>query len=441
MRGRNISICCFLSLVSIAVANDAVERQVKGRGPTRDKAIQNALLNAVTQVHGAAVSTGIANVDMTTGAMDSVRDPMTGNRYVGVDHVSVQSAGTLTLMETRGLIKSYEVVQEQNLGDQGMEVTAKVWVYDYHSPEDIKPLRLAVIPAEVTAASCTFGRQVVPNDSISRQITQLVSGALSQNDQFTLLDRESNATLRQERQVLSDSSVPLKEKSRLYSTLGSDYLVSMVVSQAELLVTDVNNPAINRTTRRYDAKVAIEYRLLVGPTRQIVLADDFRIRLEDSQIKGLTENWRADRIDEEELRRNFLNMAATRVARAVTDYLQPVKVAAVVAGPRVVLSQGGNRFIENDLYEVFQLGQAIVDPDTQKELARHEERLGTLRIGRVLSKICYAEVVDGEFNTQAVGAICRWSSGLEGTPRQSQGGRGTKTKQTSSGGVKLPFDR
>lgn len=440
MRGYILSLCLILCLVTGSGAQHAVESVAKGRAPTREKAIQAALLNAVTQIHGAALSTGIANVDMETGAIGTVVNPFTGSRRTSVDNVSVQSAGTLTLMETQGLIKSYEVLEEKRLDDQSYEITAKAWVFNYESPEDVKERRLAVTPVEVTAASCVFGDKEVSKIELSRQFTQLLSAALSQNEHFTLLDRDSNTALQNERAVLSEADVPLSEKSRLRSTLGSDYIVAVNVPQAEILVKETTNPIVGRPTRRFDAKVRVEYRLLVAPTRQVSLVDDLRIYLEDRQIKALSEDWRADEIDYDELRRNFMQLAAAHVARAVSDHLRPVKVAAVVDGSYVILNQGGSRFLEKDEYAVFRLGQAIVDPETQKELARHEELVGTIRIARVLSKVCYADIVAGDFDVAAVGSICRHARGLKDYPAEAEGGTRTKILKTSSGGVRLPFD-
>jgi hypothetical protein len=398
-------------------------------------------MNAVTKVHGAALSTGIASVGVDSGAMGSVVNPFTGSRTVSVDSVSLQTAGTLTLMETQGLVKTYEVIGEQRVDSQQVEVTAKVWVFDYQSPEAVQAIRLAVTPVEVTAAACRFGDKQVPKTELSRQFTQLLTAALSQNEHFTLLDRDSDVALQSERRVLSEAGVPLEEKSRLRATLGSDYIVAVNLPQAELLVRETTNPIVGRPTRRFDAKVRAEYRLLVAPTRQLTVSDDLRIHLEDRQIKALSERWNADEIDYDELRRNFLQLAAAQVARAVTDVLRPVRVAAVVDGPRVILNQGGARFLENDEYSVYRQGQAIVDPETNRELARHEERIGTIRIARVLAKVCYADVVTGTFDATAVGSICRHARDLRNLPSAGEGRRQTQTQGTATGGVKLPVDR
>ncbi len=438
---RTILACCLcMSLAASVQAVSTVQCQVKGRGVNRDKALQNALLNAVTKVHGAVVGTGVARVNMDTGNINVDVDTQTGNRQISMDRVAVQSASTLTLTEAQGLIKSYEIVAEQQVDDHTYEVTADVWVLDYQGPEEIKAIRLAVLPVEVTARACRFGPDVISNAEVSRQFTQFLTGALSQNDRFTLLDRESGAALNQERRVLAHPDVKPEEKSRLEATLGADYLVVVTLPQAELIVEERDNPIIGRPTREFDARIRAEFRLLVGPTRQVSMADTLRIHLEDNQVKALAKKWRSDEIDYAELQDNFLRLAAGRVALKVADALAPIKIAAVLSNHQVILNQGGRRFVQGDRFQVYRLGESVVDPDTQMHLAAREEPLGTIRIIRVLAKVSYAEIVNGDFDNSAVGAVCRHSWGQEDQPAYSPGGRQTNASTTESGGVKLPFD-
>ncbi len=437
---RGILVVSSLLIWTLAAQAATVECQVQGRGSNRDKALQNALLNAVIKVHGAAVGTGVAQVAMDTGDIAVDVDTGTGSRHISMDRVAVQSASTLTLMEAQGLIKSYEVVSEQQLEGDTYEMTVDVWVLDYQSPEDIKEIRLAVLPTEVTANNCRFGPVTVPGGDVERQFTQYLTGALSQNDRFTLLDRESDAALMQERRLLARTDIKPEERSRLQATLGADYLVVVTLPQASLLVEEKDSPIIGRPIRTFDARLRAEYRLVVGPTRQVAMADDLRIHLEDNQVKELAEDWRSDDIDYAELQSNFLRLAAGRVAMKVAEYLAPIKVAAVMSGTQVILNQGGTRFVAGDQFRVYRLGQSVIDPDTQMHLATEEEPLGVIRITRVLPKVSYAEVVEGTFDDATVGSVCRHLSGIEDTNRRRPGNRRTNTRTTKSGGVKLPFD-
>jgi len=430
-----ISMC----LVGMALGQETVQCRVKGQGSTREQAIRSALHQAVSQVCGVAVSTGVANVDLATGDLAVTRDAATGSRHVSVDAVNVQSTGTLTLTQTQGMVQTYEVVDETP-GPDRYAVTLDVWVFDYRGPEPVKAIRLAVMPVDVQTTWCPFGDRNVPAARVSEQFTQALTSALSLNRYFTLLDRESTLAINRERRILEDPDVSPQEKSRLQAVLGADYLVVVTVPQAELRVKETINPAIGRPTREFDAWLQAQYRLLVGPTRQIHLADDLRIHLEDSQIKALASEWDADEIDYVELQSNFIQLGANRIAGAILDSLYPVQVAAVLDGGLVVLNQGGKRFMVGDVYEVVATGQAIVDPATGETLGAHQPLMGTVQITRVLPRMSYARVVSGTFDGAAVGAACRHLAGLEDQPKSPGGGRKSRIEKTSSDGVKLPFD-
>ena len=395
----------------------------------------------VAQVHGVAVSSGIASVDLATGAVGVAQDTARGSRTVSIDGITVQSAATVTLTEARGMVKTYEVVAEQQVSPDVYEVTLDAWVFSYQSPEAIKPIRLAVMPVEVQVPMCRFGDRDVPAARVAQQFTQALTGDLSQNEHFTLLDRESTAAIDRERRILKDQDVTPREKVRLQAVLGADYLVVVTVPQVELRVKETINPAIGRPTREFDARLQAEFRLLVGPTRQVSMADDLRIRLEDNQVSALAAEWNVDDIDYAELQGNFIGLAAGRVAGAILDYLNPVKIAAVVEGGQVILNQGGKRFVVGDQYDVGRPAQTIVDPATGKALGTHHQAAGTIQIVKVLPRISYAKVVTGTLDSSVVGYACWRATGIEDSDKIPNGRQKTEVEKTPSTGVKLPFDR
>ncbi len=440
MKRTVITLAVGLMCAALARANTEVQTRVTAQGPTREKAIQNCLHLAVGKVQGVAVFTGITNVAVQTGSLDMARDPTTGSKTINLDAVDVRSAGTLTLTESQGMVKTFEVVEEQQVREDLYQVTLDVWVYDYHSPEDTSKIRLAVMPMEVKAGTCIFGERQVPGARVSEQMTQFLAGALAHNEGFTVLDRDSTEAIIRERQILDNPEVSPRERARLGKDLGADYILTGTIPQAELLVQEVNNPALGARTRRFDARVQVEYRLIVGPTRQVRMGSEVRIRLEDNEVKALAEEWRADRIDWSELQANLIRMAARQVAAEVAADLNPLRVAAIVGeGSQVILNQGGSRFVPGDTYELFNLGEAILDPQTQAEIGRHETSLGRIRVTKVLPRICYAEVLGQDRGKIAVGAACRPVK--ESKKRAwDQGTRESDVNKTSSGGVKLPFD-
>jgi curli biogenesis system outer membrane secretion channel CsgG len=338
------------------------------------------------------------------------------------------------------MVKTFEVVEERQIEPGLYEVTLDVWVYDYHSPEDTSKIRLAVMPMDVQTGSCVFGERRVPGARVSEQMAQYLTSALTRNEGFTVLDRNSTEAIIRERQILANLENSPQERARLGKDIGADYILTGTIPQAELIVEEVNNPALGAKTRRFDARIQAEYRLIVGPTRQVRMSDEVRIRLEDNEVKALAEEWNAQRIDWAELQANLIRMAARQAAADVAAELNPIRVAAVInEGSGVILNQGGKRFMPGDTYEVFNIGGTIIDPQTQAEIGRHETSLGRIRITKVLPRICYAQVLDEAQEQAAIGAMCRPIK--EPKKRASdQGTRKSSIKKTSSGGVKLPFD-
>lgn len=421
-------------------ADHAVETQSKGRGVNRDRAIQNALYQAVCQVQGVKVSSSIATVDIKTGSYDSIYDPYTGSKKIDIENISADTAGTLAQAEAQGLVKSFEVVEEKEISPGLYEVSLKVWVYDYQSPLDTKKVRLAVMPFDATAASYQFGSTAVSPERLSEQVARLLSAMLAQNEKFTVLDRDTQSAILKEKKILMSDDAPLSEKVRLGEVLGADYMLVGAIPQAELIVEEETNPAIGVSSREFRAYVEMEYKVIVGPTRQVAFADQFRFKLEDDQVKALVEKWESDDIDYKALQQKLLERAAAQIADAVYDSLYPVRIAAVTPSGAVILSRGGKQFKEGDLFEIWKTGQDIVDPETGASLGKQEQQVAALKITKVLPKISYAAISQGVVSDAAVGSACRRVRVDDKLLLQSPAHRPTNIELTPSGGAKMPYD-
>ena len=461
----SILICSTCSI--LFAAENVVPVEVKGQGVTRDLAIQNALYQAVCQVQGVAVGSALAAGGVETSHKDIERDPATSGKITvtgpggavteevkglvkTVDKVKV-STGTLTpvtLTEAQGLVKSYEVLSEKEISPKVYEVSLKVQVYDYQSPEDTKKIRVAIFPFETAVPArlvvehrdngSTEIRELASEKRLGEQFSQYLNTMLARSEKFTVLDRDTQAAILKEKQILAPENAPLEERMRLGEALGADYMLVGTVPQAKITVEEKYNPVISATARRFTAILEAEYRLIVGPTRQVAASDQLRIKLEDAQVKALMAKWESDRIDYNEMEQNLVQRAARQIADMVSDYLYPVRVAAVQENGMLILNQGGKRFAEGDILEVSKPGADVIDPDTGKSLGAAQMQVATIKITKILPRISYAAMTQGTATDKIVGGICRRVKTDDGaitpTPRPSN------VQESGSGGVKLPFD-
>jgi hypothetical protein len=460
----SILICSSCSV--LFAAEKVVQTEAKGQGVTRDLAIQNALYQAVCQVQGVAVGSALGAVGVDTSHVDIERDPgasrkttVTGPAGAVIDEttglpktvdavgVSTSTLTPITLTDAKGLVKSYEVVSEKEISPKVYEVVLKVQVYDYQSPEDTKKLRLAIFPFEAAAPARLFVehrdngsteiRELASAKRLGEQFSQYLNTMLARSDKFTVLDRDMQAAILKEKQILMSNDAPIEEKVRLGETLGADYMVVGTIPQMKITVEEKYNPVIGSTTRRFTAILEAEYRLIVGPTRQVAASDQLRIKLEDQQVKALMEKWESDRIDYSEMEQNLVQRAAGQITDMVSDYLQPVRVAAVKDGGMLILNQGGKRFAEGDLLEVSQMGADVIDPETKKSLGKEVSMIVTVKVTKILPRMSYAMLTQGVASDALVGAVCKRMKTDDTVviPKRPSG-----VQETGSGGVKLPFD-
>jgi len=418
-----------------APSGDTIMRQVQGRGPTKEEAIKNGLFQAVAQAKGVKVGSGEYYFGYQGVTADVNRTP-TG-KSIGVDAVSVQTAGTLNTTEIAGLVKTYEIVDEKKLDDGNYQVTLKVWVYDHKPLDKSARVRVAVMPIRTDLGSYIFAGLVMPADQLANRMEQKLTAALTQTNKFAILDRQHIAEYLHEQNVLFHTA-PIEEQARIGQALGADYMLVGTVTQAGLRVKRTATEAIaNVTFAEYDADFAFDYRLIVASSRQVKSSDTVRLRLETADIKKLVKKWEPSDLDYDEIADNLIAKAAAEVVNKLSDRLYPPRIAAIQPDGSIIIDQGGDRLITGTVLEVFKPGPQITDSDTKESLGSAEILVATIRIDKVAPAMSYCSVVSGDASKLSQGLVCR----IKSLPKDENRGAKSNLERTPQGGVKLPFDK
>lgn len=419
-------------LFAVETATKTVE--TKGQVVNRDEAINMALKQAVAQVKGVAVSSLDTNFDYRSASADIEKTD--SGKKVEFDAVGVHTGGSTLRTNMAGLIKTYEVLNEKKLEDGTYEVTLKVTVFDYESPDKTARLRLAVMPIRTLAANYQFGNISNPSLDTSRLFSQKLVTALTQTNKFNILDREYMQEFAQERKVLIDDA-PLEELAKLGQVLGVDYMLVGTINRAGIVRKESYSSAIGRMISEYEANFSFEYRLIVGPTRQVKLADVIDIKLDKTEeIKKLVTEWEPPDLDYKEMMDNFVGMAANQLVEKIVDQLYPIRIASIDNDGQVIINQGGSRIAVGQLLDIVSQGKELFDADTKESLGTTETLVATIRIDKVMPRLSYAKLVEGDLAKLSEGLICR--------PRKAEAapptGRKSDIQKTPEGGVKLPFE-
>jgi len=415
--------------------NNAIIREVIGRGRNRDEAVKNALYRAVEQVRGVRVDSSNYEFGFRSSGV-GVGDDGPGRRRIEFDSVDVATDGTVYTTEIGGLIRSYNVLDEKQIDQDTYEVTLQVAVYDYGARGQTGRVKIALMPAKTQQDNYAFLDQIISGDTLSSLFSQRLVAGLTQTNKFAVLDRESIVDLTREKEMLFSFDAPLGEQAKLAETLGADYLLVGTVTQAQIEMFERYLKAANYTSRKLKARFNFDYRLVDSSTKQVVLASTAQKYLEDEEVRKLADEQNPAEWDSAQVRDAFISLVANDVIAAIIDRVYPIAVAAVQADGQIILNQGGQRMKTGMLLDVYTMGREIFDNDTGESLGSVESHVATLEIQKVTYTMSIAKVVSGEASKLTMSSVCR----IRKQKRDLGAGMEPDVIRNKTGGVKLPFD-
>ena len=83
-----------------------------------------------------------------------------------------------------------------------------------------------------------------------------------------------------------------------------------------------------------------------------------------------------------------------KMANRVVDVFFPAKIIARTDGQVTINRGDGTGILADQIWDVFALGQELVDPDTGAVLGKEERKVGTIRVTSVLPLMAKAEVME-----------------------------------------------
>ena len=364
------------------------ERRVTGYGANAQDAILAALAEATLQVCGVVVRT------------------RTLSEVEAVDDGEVRIAERLNRMieATSGAeacrFEGYDVVATHGaMPDVTAEVRARYGVYRVPGP-DMDRRRIAVLEfpiGEVHLSGVGGGRERLEDGAVVERgvgvdfglvrnledrFRAQIEAYLTQGRRFGVLDRDRPDVFEAERDLLQSGDVDPRERARLGKVLGADYLVYGSVDR--LLVEDRSDTLeITGEARGGDVATArVRFTVLAVATRQVKWSSSVTL---DHAIRGS--------VHPEQLAEALLDAAAARIVDELTENIYPPKVTQVIGGGRFVVNRGGNTVAAGDLFEVFAVGEWLIDPDTGEKLDRLETSVAVARVREVKPKYSVAEVI------------------------------------------------
>lgn len=353
----------------------------EGYGVSREEAINNALIEAIGQIHGVKMSKITQSKDSLIETDD--KSSLTSKFNSKIDKI------------TQGRVNSYEIEEVEQLDDhkfRAVIIVKKVKIsHKYkapgHNPRNRRSL--AVLPFEYKN-SYTIYSMSINGKELSNRITQSIINKITQTRKFTILDRQNSKYYQFEKSFLKSGDTDPVELARLGKRLGADYFIIGQILDFAVNNETSSNYYTGQTNSKNSAFVTVAYRILNIPTQQIKWSDTIDIEFEVPNAKR-TES--------------LLVKIGDKVAQVLVDQIifniYPPKIIKI-SGKNAIVNMGGNVLHMGDRFKVFALGNKLYDPYTKEYLGREEIEIGEVEITAVKPKVSYAKVISGKIKKGAI---------------------------------------
>jgi len=365
------TIYAFLALWLFAAqgygATESVSVEADGSGATVNQAIDVALRNAIAQVNGAAVAAQVA----TTTHEES------GNQGYSQNETF---QGRMEL-STKGLVKSYEVINKQQRSDLGnvWEVTIRALIVKYVASPQSSRKRIAVLPLRYGVG--------VEKSAESEQFNSLATAAvvdyLTQTRKFAVVDRDFGKDIGEELKSLKAGDVPIEEMAKLGNRMSADLLVVGTLETASQTTTQTKLRLSGKEITNKLAETWIAFRVIDVATRQVKLADRY---FGVQRVVGRAPD-----------AKNIANDAGHSIGASIVNAIYPIAVEAI-DGDILFLGQGGGSIATGERYRLIELGKNVRDTHTGEQLGRAEKDIGQIEITDVQPKMAKAKITTGGEN-------------------------------------------
>lgn len=362
--------------------------RANGRGITPREAIQDALVEAVSQVNGTSIEARQIRTQLeAVVAID-------GDALALSSELFVSKVATAT----KGVIKSYRVLSNSKAPNGIEEVQVNAVVARYELGAETQRKRMVVLPFRLGEGAFQSMEGPLDKPRLERRLRQMLIDQLVQTRRFAVLDRDFEQELTVERQRLSSPTASMDERAKLGRELGADYFITGSFEQFRVSLERIVFPGSGREMEQLNVAAELSYRVIELATGQTVFSDTFRMPV--PQALPMTATTPSD------VEARVLDAVSRQIGVRIVSAIYPLRVVSVLREGEVVLNQGGSSLQVGQRLDAFQLGKKLTDPYTKEFIGYEELAAATLEITRVLPKTTYAKVITAKLSLTE-GAICR----------------------------------
>ena len=279
--------------------------------------------------------------------------------------------------ETKGGIKSYEIIKKDTDKNGWHNVKLKAEVAFFDLPKEAMRVRMAIFPFKLYDVEGDKSR-------FNRLIDQNINDYFVQTKKFTMLDRTYIEEVAKEQNTILDGKTPAVEMAKIGNEISADFILVGSVENFNITEKVKKILSSDMEIKKKEANIYMSYRLLDVATKQISYSNTIEYKL------TLTENSKKPDIE-------IISKTSKILGEEILFSIYPVLVEKIVNG-EIYLGQGGNQFQKSDQYELFEKGEKIIDSYTNEVIGNVETSLGLVEITSVSTGYSKGKMLSKENN-------------------------------------------
>lgn len=245
---------------------------------------------------------------------------------------------------------------------------------------------IAVSEVKVTTALTDSVRRAGKLNELQR-VTQALDGqlidAINSTRKFNVVARSDLNVILREQEFAASGNVDLNSTgaAQRFQVAGVKYLVVPGVDDFQDYTETRTFEGLGRTVTRRVIRIGGVVRIYNTTTGQLLETANFKVSNDD--LEEVNRAARAQGTLSEGLLADVSHEMAARVAARVEDVIYPARVLAKT-GNQVTFSRGdGSTVAVNQVWEVYAIGEELIDPDTGVSLGANEVPVGKIRVNAV----------------------------------------------------------
>ena len=400
---KNIVFVCFFTIYLSSISWSEIkfkEVTVSAAGLSYEEALNNAFAEAIAMVNGKNIQTktiiqvlsgdplskDIADDKKQVGFLadllsqfnkpEKKEEPKDENQNPDKVEYS-QNYLKEIIDETKGGIKSYEIIKKETDENGWHNVKLKAEVAFFDLPKEAMRVRMAIFPFRLYDIEGDKSR-------FNRLIDQNINDYFVQTKKFTMLDRTYIEEVAKEQSTILDGKTPAVEMAKIGNEISADFILVGSVENFNITEKVKKILSSDMEIKKKEASIYMSYRLLDVATKQISYSNTIEYKL------TLTENSKKPDIE-------IISKTSKILGEEILFSIYPVLVEKIVNG-EIYLGQGGNQFQKADQYELFEKGEKIIDSYTNEVIGNVETSLGLLEITSASTGYSKGKMLSAENN-------------------------------------------